>query len=249
LRQLATFLLIAGVVAGCAAGPAPVVQSSPGVYTLSKEASIGAAGLPKLRADALQEANQYCATNGGREALVTGAREEKGDFMLSSYTAQVDFRCLAFQTMRETTKAAVLECRERRMRDEFKTYRQSAECSNPQIMAAYQGAGYPFMDLVNVLVNARLMVADNLDKGAITEADAQAQSAELERRLTSEEQRRRAAAAASQPIPPSSDPGVYMQGLTAFQVSNKRPAKRVQHTALACNSVGFAGALSTTACY
>jgi hypothetical protein len=245
--RYATFILIAGLVAGCASTPA-IVQSGPGTFSVSKEAVAPPAG--KLKAEALQDASQYCAKN-GREALMMGAREERTDYMVTyNATAKIDFRCVATQTMRETTKAAVLECRDRRLKKEFKTYRQSAECSNPKIVAAYEAADYPYMDLVHVLVDARLVMSENLDKGAITEAQAQSQSTELENRLTSEDQRRRAAAANAQSVVGSADPGVYLQGLTAFQ-ETKRVAKRAaaQKMAFACDRVGFEGGLSTTDCY
>jgi len=250
LRRFAIVLLVAGIAAGCASSGPAVVQSGPGLYTLSKEATVGAAGVPKLKAEIMQDANQYCATNGGRDALLVGAREQRGDYMLSVYTAEIDFRCIATQTMRDTTKAAVLECRERRIRQEFKTYRQSVDCSNPKILAAYESSGYPYMDLVRLLLDARMMAAENLDKGAITETVAETQSAELERRLTAEDQKRRAAGAANTPVA-ASDPGAYLQGLNAFQVAKRAPGKHppVQRTALACNATGFGGGLSTTSCY
>jgi hypothetical protein len=247
LRDLAIFALIGVALAGCASNAA-VVQSAPGTYSLSKESTIGGSGLPKLKADVVQEANQYCAKN-GREAVLVAASDQRIDQMLTSYVAQIDFRCVATQTMRETAKAAVLECREKRIHQEFKTYKQSAECSNPKILAAYESSDYPYMDLVHVLVDARLVAAENLDKGAITESQAQEQSAELERRLMSEDQKRRATVAASQQVQPPQDPGVYLQGLNAFQATKRAAAKRVQHTALACNAVGFSGGLSTTSCY
>jgi hypothetical protein len=246
LRYVAC-ILISGLVAGCAS-TASVVQSGPGTFSVSKEAT--ATPPAKLRAEALQDASQYCAKN-GREALLMGARDERTDYMVTyNTTAQIDFRCVATQTMRETTKAAVLECRDRRLKKEFKTYRQSADCSNPKILAAYEAADYPYMDLVHVLVDARLVMADNLDKGAITEAQAQSQSSELENRLTGEDQRRRAAAANAQSVVASTDTGVYLQGLTAFQ-ETKRLAKRAaaQKMAFACDRVGFEGGLSTTDCY
>jgi hypothetical protein len=249
LRQLATFLLIAGVLAGWASSPA-VVQSGPGTYTLSKEAATSASGLARLKADALEEANRYCAKN-GREVLLVGAKEQRGEYLLSYYRAEINFRCVAMQAMREATKAAILECRDKRLKQEFRTYKQSAECSNPKILAAYEGSDYPYMDLVRLLLDARLVAAQNLDKGAVTEAQAEEQSAELERRLTSEEQRRRAAVAVNQAQPVPSDAGAFLQGLNAFQIAKRAPAKRLptQRTALACNTVGFGGGLSTTSCY
>jgi hypothetical protein len=253
LRQVVTSLLIAGIVTGCASSAA-IVASGPGTYTISKEAATGSSGLAKLKTDALQEANQYCTKN-GREAVLVGAREERTAYMLTYSTAEIDFRCVATQVMRDGSKAAVLECRDKRLKKEFKTYKQSAECSNPKILAAYADSNYPYMDLVNVLLAARLVAAENLDKGAITEAQAQQQAAELENRFVSEDQRRRAAATAFQAAPSDAaaqaqTTGSLLQGLSAFQTAS-RPAKRVplQRTALACDAVGFGGGLSTTSCY
>jgi hypothetical protein len=246
LRQLATVLLVVGTLAGCASGPATVVQRGPNTYSLSKEASTGGTGVAKLEADTSREANDYCAKS-GREAVAVGAREARADYVMGYYTTEIDFRCVATQSMRDTTKVAVLECRDKRLKREFKTYKQSAECSNPKILAAYEGSGYPYMDLVRVLLDGRMVVADNLDKGAVTEAQARDQSAEFERRLMAEDQRRRAAAAAPQA---STDAGSFVLGLSAFQATKRAAAKRTpQQIACACDTTGFVGGVSTTSCY
>jgi hypothetical protein len=246
--------VVAGILAGCSSSPA-IMAAGPGAYTLTKEGPIGSSGLEKLKTNALQEANQYCATN-GREALLVGAKEQNSPYLMSNYvTAEINFRCVATQALREAPKAAVLECRDRRLNKEFKTYRQSAECSNPKILTAYEGSNYPFMDLVHVLLAARLVAAENLDAGAVTEAQAQQQAAELERRLMAEDQRRRLAAADFQAEQTPGDPvqaqATFVQGLDAFQTSTRPHAKRPppHRTELACNAVGFSGGLATASCY
>jgi hypothetical protein len=246
LRQLITTLLFGCILAGCAAGPAEIVARGSNTYTGKKEGATGSSGAKQLEADTFREASEYCVKSGG-EAVVVAARASRGEYVNNYYRTEVDFSCIATQAIRDDTKAAILECRDRRLKREFKTFRQSAECSNPKIMAAYESAGYPYMDLVRVLLDVRLVAADNLDKGVITEIQAREQSSEFERRLTSEDQRRRNAAAPQ----PSADAGSYVLGLKAFEVTKPSPIKRspAQRTAFACDAVGFDGALSTTSCY
>jgi hypothetical protein len=114
-------------------------------------------------------------------------------------------------------------------------------------LAAYQNAGYPYMDLVRVLLDVRLVAADNLDKGAITEVQTREQSSEFEHRLTSADQRRRSAEGPQA----SADAGSYAVGLSVFQVTKPARIKRnpAPKTAFACDAVGFEGGLSTTSCY
>ena len=250
MRQLPRSLLMAALVAGCASssGDLGVVAAGPGTYTITKQGATGSAGLGRLRAAGLKDANQYCANN-GREALFVGARETSTPYVISNESSvEIDFRCFATQEMREKTKSAVLQCREKRLRKEFRTYKQSVECSNPKILAAYEGSNYPYLDLVRAMLAARLIAAENLDKGAITEVQAQSQAAELESRIGSEDQRRREAADAQAAAATTTD--ALLQGLSAFQVAN-RPAKRIpaQRTALNCNTTGLGGGLSTTSCY
>ncbi|WP_298107718.1 hypothetical protein [Bradyrhizobium sp.] len=87
-------------------------------------------------------------------------------------------------------RAATAECREKRLAKEIKGFKASAECSNPQIIAAYQEAQYQYMDLVFVAAAARVAGGENVDKGKITEAEYDLQLAELNSRIVAEEERR-----------------------------------------------------------
>jgi hypothetical protein len=125
-----------------------------------------------------------------------------------------------------TTNAATAECREKRIRKELKTYRESVECSNPTILAAWQGADYPFMDLVSLYTAARLVGAERIDKGTITEAEFELQLAELRSRLAAEDERRSLAfssAQAAQAQANAQSAAVLMQGLAALQAANTPP--------------------------
>jgi hypothetical protein len=91
----------------------------------------------------------------------------------------------------DKSRAAIAECRERRLRKELTTYKQSAQCSNPRIFAAWQEAGYPHMDLITMWLNAREEASEKVDQHAITPREFEEQMDALTVRLTNEEQRRR----------------------------------------------------------
>jgi hypothetical protein len=92
----------------------------------------------------------------------------------------------------EKSRAAIAECRERRLRKELSTYKESAECSNPKIFAAWREANYPHMDLITAWLNAREAASEKVDQKAITAEEFERQMDELTVRLTAEERRRRA---------------------------------------------------------
>lgn len=91
----------------------------------------------------------------------------------------------------EKSRAAIAECRERRLRKEFATYKESAQCSNPRIFAAWRDAGYPHMDLITDWLNTREEASEKVDQHTITPAQFEQQMDALTIRLTTEEQRRR----------------------------------------------------------
>ncbi len=68
------------------------------------------------------------------------------------------------------SNAAEVECRNRRLSGELKSYAASAQCSNPSIIAAYQRAGYRYMDLIVSFTAKRLEIAEATDQGRLTEA-------------------------------------------------------------------------------
>jgi hypothetical protein len=83
------------------------------------------------------------------------------------------------------------------------------------------------MDLVNVYEAARLVGAENVDKGRITEAEYNLQLAEIRSRFSAEEQRRSLAVANTQAAQAQAQAantqaaGVLLQGLSAFQTANR----------------------------
>jgi hypothetical protein len=113
----------------------------------------GFPGLGNLKAEALQEANQYCVGRGS-DLFVTRSTETQPPYVLGNYPRpEIEFRCAS---PGKTAKAAVAECNAKRLHGELKSYKASVECSNPKIFAAYREAGDPNLDLLNVYLAARL---------------------------------------------------------------------------------------------
>jgi hypothetical protein len=94
----------------------------------------------------------------------------------------------------EQSRAAIEECRERRLRHELPSYQASAECSSPKIFAAWREAGYQHLDLITAWLNAREQASAEVDQKRLTPKDFETRMAELTIRLTAEENRRRSGA-------------------------------------------------------
>jgi hypothetical protein len=92
----------------------------------------------------------------------------------------------------ERSRAAIEDCRARRLRGEIKTYRQSAQCSNPQIFAAWKAANYPHMDLITAWLDLRESESEKVDQKVLAPEQFEREMDALTIRLTSEERRRRA---------------------------------------------------------
>jgi hypothetical protein len=71
----------------------------------------------------------------------------------------------------EQAKSAMGECHLKRESGDFKTHAESAECSNPKITEAFQGAGYPYMDLVAMFEARRLEMAKEVDKSMLADTE------------------------------------------------------------------------------
>jgi hypothetical protein len=124
----------------------------------------------------------------GLAAGVCGARSQIADDQAAASV---------MQTPLEKSRAAIEECRQKRLRGELATYKESAECSSPKIFAAWQEAHYPHMDLIVAWLNAREEASGRVDQKVITPQEFERQMDELTIRLTAEEQRRRAGLARS----------------------------------------------------
>src|SRR5262249_16973577 len=153
-------------VVGCASNTG-VTPNGQGGFLVAKQAATGFPGLGNLKAEALQEANQYCQHQGD-ELFVTRATETQPPYVLGNYPrAEIEFGCGSPDAIAE---AAMAECKAKRLRGELKTYKASVECSNPKVFAAYKAVGDPNLDLINISLAARLVGAENVDKKRVTEA-------------------------------------------------------------------------------
>ncbi len=92
----------------------------------------------------------------------------------------------------EQSREAIDECRDRRLNKELSSYKESAQCSDPKIFAAWRDAHYPHMDLITEWLNAREAASAQVDQHQLTPQQFEQEMDQLTLRLTAEEQRRRA---------------------------------------------------------
>ncbi len=114
------------------------------------------------------------------------------------------------------------QCAERRNSGELKTVTQVERCAAPGIIAAYEEAHYPYMDLIRFAEEARIAGAEKVDSGEITQAEYDRQRLLLRDRVA-QEIRRRNNEAASQEAPRASTQELdsatrdrLVNGLSAF---------------------------------
>jgi hypothetical protein len=100
---------------------------------------------------------------------------------------------------RATSEAeqAMAACEAQRASGQLKSYVEAANCSNPQITAAFQRISYPYMDIIQTFTTTRVVIAERADQHLITGAEAAAQEAMLQMLLTQEAERRFANKAAA----------------------------------------------------
>jgi hypothetical protein len=84
-------------------------------------------------------------------------------------------------------KAAILECKNKRLIGKLNTYVASVQCSNPRITDAFQRAGYRYMDLIGLLTAKRVEVAEKIDNHKITEAQGTLEDAEYISHIAAED--------------------------------------------------------------
>lgn len=91
---------------------------------------------------------------------------------------------------RAEAEAGTVWCRNRRLSGELASYAASADCANPLVIFAYRRAGYRHMDLVMSLTAKRRKLAQAVDEGRLTEAQANAWLAQFAASLSNVEQQR-----------------------------------------------------------
>jgi hypothetical protein len=95
-----------------------------------------------------------------------------------------------FGAMKVKAKQADEQCRAEHAAGMLKTELQQARCIRAKVVPIFRDAGYPYMDLVYVLMAAMETAARKVDRGQVTSARAEAQLHELSSRIHAEELRR-----------------------------------------------------------
>jgi len=98
------------------------------------------------------------------------------------------------QEVFKQAKAISKECHEKRLSGQLKGFTDATRCSNDRMRQMWADAGFPYMDLVDSMAAHRLAIAEGMDKGELSVAEASVQMAELSVRVVNEAQRRDAEA-------------------------------------------------------
>ena len=126
-------------------------------------------------------------------------------------------------------KWAFEDCRNARLRGDLKSYVASVQCSNPRIRDALQRSGYQFMDLLGIELATRLNDAEKLDRGQMTEAEADLHFSQVHAQMFDEGRRRlldeRSAQNQSGMVGAAQTQaqGALLSGLGSFNASIKPP--------------------------
>jgi hypothetical protein len=229
--------LVSLALVGCAvnSGVVPVGQNT---YMVSRQAASGFSNYGELKPEAINEANQYCAAQ-KQSAVLTNIRDARptsgpGDFP----RAEVQFTCVDPSKI----DSILAECNEKRLKKEVKGYKGSVECSSPRVIAAWRERRYPYMDLIDVYEAARLVGAEKVDAGKLSEGEYKLQLAELQSRLTAEDQRRNLAIANTQiaqaqvQVADAQSKAAMLQGLSAFRMATNPPSSTINVNV--CNQRG-----------
>ncbi len=67
------------------------------------------------------------------------------------------------QAPTDEAAAAINECRAKRLSGELKAFAQSAQCSNPRIIAAFEKTNYRYLDLIVLMTAKRMQIVERLD--------------------------------------------------------------------------------------
>ena len=94
------------------------------------------------------------------------------------------------QEVFKQAQAISTECHEKRLSGQLRGVADAARCSNDRMRQIWADAGFPYMDLVDLMAADRLAVAERMDKGELSIAEANVQMAEFGVRVVNEAQRR-----------------------------------------------------------
>ena len=120
-------------------------------------------------------------------------------------------------------QAAYANCEQLRSIGRLKNHRAAVQCAARTVLDAYDGAGYPFMDLVYVSLQARELGAERVDAGDVSDDQYRRDVTELDARIAAEDARRRKSMSfggSANPAPQQ----LLVQGLPSFQAEARAAA-------------------------
>ena len=98
------------------------------------------------------------------------------------------------QEVFKQAQAISAECHEKRLSGQLKGFADAARCSNDRMRQIWADAGFPYVDLVDLMAAHRLAIAERMDNGELSIAEANVQMAEFGVPVVNEAQRRDAEA-------------------------------------------------------
>jgi hypothetical protein len=125
----------------------------------------------------------------------------------------------AIKAAGEEMRGIRADCEARRRSGELSSVTAVERCAEPGVIAAYQQAGYPYMDLIRFAEAARLAGAQKVDTGEIGESEYERQRLTLRKRLAAEIDRRNAEVPPPRSAGDMPDPSItakLVAGLSAF---------------------------------
>ena len=97
MKRFVLLAITAAALGGCAENSG-VMQMGPETSLVSRQAATGFTGAGTLKADALREAGQFCATK-GKVIQVVSMTEAKPPYLLTNFPkAEVQFTCVSAST-------------------------------------------------------------------------------------------------------------------------------------------------------
>jgi hypothetical protein len=90
----------------------------------------------------------------------------------------------------QVTVQASNECRAKRLRGELPNHVASAQCANALMLAAFNETHYRYMDLIEFFAAKRLELAAKIDRGELTEQQAQLDGNKIYASIQETERRR-----------------------------------------------------------
>lgn len=96
------------------------------------------------------------------------------------------------QALKITAQAAD-ECKAKRLSGQLPSHAASVQCANPAMLQAFSAANYRYMDLIQYFAAKRLELAIKIDRGEMTEQQAQIETQKIFGSIQATERQRDAA--------------------------------------------------------